>query len=487
MSSECLPPVRVLTPIRGASTHSDHRPRALASDPPRSADLPTRSPWLDQLRQGDPPRPLDRDVVTDVAVVGAGIAGASTAFFVLRDTDRRVVLIERGTVGHGATGHNAGQLATYFERALSDLVDEFGVDMAIDAQRGIDSTWDLIELMARESGSPQRLDRFTGNMGMFSLNHVLVHLGHSALRRDHGLSVPECLVSEAAPFLADIPDQFAGLYSVVPDERIRAALGPGTERYCAVLCSSIGAANGAMLVQHVIDHLRATYPDRLVHADHSKVEHIALHADHAVLTANGHAVRAERVVLCTNGFLDHVLENLAGPTLDHTMHHQLIGTKGYMTGVAEPGRRPPDAYSFIRNEHIGDDETPYLYVTRRPWDDDQMLVVFGGPEEELDDASSYDADDGFPAWVVDEFDNEVTPLAYPAHRAGEPFDYRWHGLMGYTRSKLRLIGPEPRNPVLLYNLGCNGVGFMPSIYGGHRIARLFAGDDLGPSIFDPPA
>lgn len=452
-----------------------------------TADLPTRSPWLEQLRRGDPPRPLDRDLVTDVAVVGAGIAGASTAFFLLRETDLRVVLVERGTIGHGATGHNAGQLATYFERALSDLVDEFGVDMAIDAQRGIDGTWDLIELMARECGSTQRLDRFTGNMGMFSLNHVLVHLGHSALRRQHGLAVPECFVSERAPFLDEIPVELRDLYEVVPDERIRAALGPGSDRYCAVLRSTIGAANGALLVQHVVDHLLRTHPDRFVYADHTKVEHIALHADHAWLHAGGHTVHATRVVLCTNGFLDHVLENLAGESLDRTMHHQLIGTKGYMTGVTEAGLRHPDAYSFIRNEHIGDDETPYLYVTRRPWDDDRMLVVFGGPEEELDDASTYDADAGFPSWVTEEFETEVTPMAYPEHRTGDGFDYRWHGLMGYTRNKLRLIGPEPRNPVLLYNLGCNGVGFMPSIYGGHRIARLLAGDHLGPSIFDPPA
>jgi glycine/D-amino acid oxidase-like deaminating enzyme len=430
---------------------------------------------------------LPRDLVADVAVVGAGIAGASTAFFVLRETDRTVALVERGTVGHGATGHNAGQLATYFERPLFDLVDEFGIDLAIDAQRGLDGTWDLIEQMAAECGSPQRLDRFTGNMGMFGLNHVLVHLRHSALRRDNALVVPKCLVSERAPFLTDIPDDLSDLYTVVADDLIRDALGPGTDRYCAVLCGQIGAANGALLVQHVIDHLLRSFPDRFEYADHTKVEHIALHADHADLTANGHHVRADRVVLCTNGFLDHVLENRAGASLDHTMHHQLIGTKGYMTGVVEPGVRSPNAYSFIRNEHIGDDEVPYVYVTRRPWDDDHMLVVFGGPEEELDDATTYEADGGFPAWVVDEFETEVAPLAYPQHERGDAFDFRWHGLMGYTTNRLRLIGPEPRNPVLLYNLGCNGVGFMPSIYGGHRIARLLAGDDLGPSIFDPPA
>jgi glycerol-3-phosphate dehydrogenase len=77
-----------------------------------SGALPIRSPRLEQLRQGDAPSPLQRDLHTDVVVVGGGIAGASTAFFILRETDLRVALVERGTIGSGATGHNAGQLAT---------------------------------------------------------------------------------------------------------------------------------------------------------------------------------------------------------------------------------------------------------------------------------------------------------------------------------------------------------------------------------------
>jgi glycine/D-amino acid oxidase-like deaminating enzyme len=203
------------------------------------------------------------------------------------------------------------------------------------------------------------------------------------------------------------------------------------------------------------------------------------------VSANGHTVIAGRVVLCTNGFVDHRIHNAAGEPIGATMHQNLIGTKGYMTGVVEQGRTDPDAYSFIRNEQIGDDELPYIYVTRRPWSDG-MLVVFGGPEEELADASMYDAAAGFPTDVVAEFEHDVMPLAYPRHVAGTAFDFRWHGLMAYTTNKLRIIGAEPRNPLLLYNLGCNGVGFMPSIFGGHRIARMVAGDPLGPSIFDPP-
>jgi glycine/D-amino acid oxidase-like deaminating enzyme len=63
--------------------------------------------------------------------------------------------------------------------------------------------------------------------------------------------------------------------------------------------------------------------------------------------------------------------------------------------------------------------------------------------------------------------------------------FQWQGLMGYTPNNIRRIGFEPRNSALLYNLGCNGVGMLPSVYGGKRIAQLLSGIHLPPSIFDP--
>ncbi|MDI9355183.1 MAG: hypothetical protein QM532_03265 [Cyanobium sp. MAG06] len=37
----------------------------------------------------------------------------------------------------------------------------------------------------------------------------------------------------------------------------------------------------------------------------------------------------------------------------------------------------------------------------------------------------------------------------------------------------------------MYNLGCNGVGIMPSIYGGERIVKILNKETLEESIFDP--
>ena len=82
-------------------------------------------------------------------------------------------------------------------------------------------------------------------------------------------------------------------------------------------------------------------------------------------------------------------------------------------------------------------------------------------------------------------DAEVRPFAQPTRPAGEPYDFHWHGLMGYNDSGLRVVGAHPRCRRLLYNLGCNGVGFLPSVYGGHRLSQLLAGCSLRPSVFDP--
>jgi glycine/D-amino acid oxidase-like deaminating enzyme len=145
--------------------------------------------------------------------------------------------------------------------------------------------------------------------------------------------------------------------------------------------------------------------------------------------------------------------------------------------------------SYIRNEVIGGD-TPYVYVTSRPFERSGRsgtLTCIGGPENILDDTAVYDADAGFPTEIIDEIDHEVLPLVAPGRRPGTRYDYAWHGLMGYTESRVRLVGFEPMNPVLMYNLGCNGVGFLPSIAGGFRIAALTAGGDVASSIFDPPS
>src|SRR3989338_7230787 len=100
--------------------------------------MTNNSPWITQLKRTRPIAALPDNLKTDVAIIGAGIAGITTAYFTLKNTTKKVAVIEAGKVAHGATGHNAGQIVSYFERQFSELVKEFGLPMAARGQDAID-------------------------------------------------------------------------------------------------------------------------------------------------------------------------------------------------------------------------------------------------------------------------------------------------------------------------------------------------------------
>jgi glycine/D-amino acid oxidase-like deaminating enzyme len=190
-------------------------------------------------------------------------------------------------------------------------------------------------------------------------------------------------------------------------------------------------------------------------------------------------------VLCTNGFVDHLVVDRDSTPIRLADDQRVTGRVAYMTAFVDQPRAPA-AMSYIRNTTIGGD-TAYAYVTRRTYDradDTVTLTCMGGPEYPFH-GHDYDPDDPFPGALLGAMDEQVRPFAQPARPPGLPYDFHWHGLMGYNDGGVRVVGAHPRHPTLYYNLGCNGVGFLPSIYGGKRVARLLAGEHLAPSIFDP--
>ncbi len=449
-------------------------------------DQPNRSPWLAQLAPDGPPRPLLQDTGTDIAIVGAGIAGVATAFFTLRSTSKRVMLVERDRVARGATGRNAGQLTTYFERPLHAIAREFGLGPALEAQRVFDDSHDLLDLMVAETGATVRVERFTGHMGMFSLNHLQVHLKNNLLRRQGGLRMESCVVSEDAEFLREIPAEYAALYTVVPQRHVRELLETADDRYRAVLSERKGCANSGALVQQVLGHLERTYPERFRYTDRTHVERVVVREGSVDLHARGHRVTAGHVVMCTNAFLDHVIEDAAGQRITVHPNQQVASRIAFMIASVDAHLRRPSAMSYILNPTIGG-TTPYVYVTRRTYDRPRgavMLTCLGGPDYRID-PQHYDPEGPVPGDMLSVMDEQVRCFADPSRPAGLPYDFQWHGLMAYSPGMIRLIGNHPCHPRLLYNLGCNGIGFLPSLSGSARVARMLAGERFAPSIFDP--
>jgi len=199
-------------------------------------------------------------------------------------------------------------------------------------------------------------------------------------------------------------------------------------------------------------------------------------------------------VLCTNGFTHFTIQNLCGTEVDTSFHHSVHGRIGYMAGYVEPLDNPPTAISyFLKEKDISGDPTgdAYFYLTRRPHEHEEKkdiphnLICTGGPEKVLPNMAIYSREDELSEEYREKIDLFLRQnyRKYPSELT--EYAFSWHGLMGYTPNGIRRVGVEPCNPVLLYNLGCNGVGILPSIYGGRRIAQIVRGDKLEPSIFDP--
>lgn len=451
--------------------------------------MKNHSPWIYQLDKGRVSHKLERPVTPGVVVVGAGIAGIATAFFTLKYTDKTVVILERYKLAHGATGHNAGQVTSYFERGFASLVKEFGAELAAEGQKAIEDAWGLLDEMYTDAGLDIPFARFKGHAGLSSLAQVLFHLENNACRRAARLNLEELLIAEDTPFLCELPLKYAGLYRLVPRVQLLERLESKSNRYIACLSYQKGCINSALMCQETVRYLLRKYPGRFALYEHTPVHKVVLRDTHAIIDSLSHAIKTPQVVLCTNGFEDFTIINEHGLEVDGHFHASVQGKVGYMSAYLETMNKPPIAISYFPTPGAGPEES-YVYLTRRPYEYESHLehnlISIGGPDEPLPERGRYLIEREFPEQhmrTLEVFLRETYDL--DLNKKIE-YLFTWHGLMGYTKNGVRMVGPEPKNPVLLYNLGCNGVGILPSVMGGRTIARHVAAETVKPSIFDVP-
>lgn len=447
-----------------------------------------RSPWLHQLDQSRKHAALRADLQTDVVIVGAGIAGISTAFFALKYTDKKVVVLEKFKLAHGATGHNAGQVASYFEKGFVKLVEDFGAERATEGQKAVIGAWDLLEEMYADAKLDIFFDRGLGHDGFSTYEQVLAALEEARLKRDNGIATDRIAIATTAPFIDDIPPQYAGLYQASPQAHILELLETHNPMFVAVATDRRGCVNSALFCERVAEYLLKQYPQRFALYEHAPVHKIILQESSALLDVETHIVVAERVVLCTNGFENLHIINENGLDIDAKYHHLLRGRVAYMSAYLEEAGKPPVATSYETPEQPTED-LPYYYLTRRPYEyeagREHNLISIGGPEEPFEE-DVYSRESDYPEYAMQIIDTFIHQIYAPGREHRAEYEFTWHGLMGYTQNGVRMAGPEPQNPVLLYNLGCNGVGILPSVMGGRKIARHLDGEKVPPSIFDIP-
>src|SRR5215213_7217950 len=95
-----------------------------------NAKLPDQevSYWISSVTEPRYPEPK-QDITVDVAIIGAGIAGLSAAYF-LKQTGRKVAVLERNAVGAGVTGYTTGKVTSQHNLCYAKLQKNFGPAIA---------------------------------------------------------------------------------------------------------------------------------------------------------------------------------------------------------------------------------------------------------------------------------------------------------------------------------------------------------------------
>jgi glycine/D-amino acid oxidase-like deaminating enzyme/nitrite reductase/ring-hydroxylating ferredoxin subunit len=88
--------------------------------------------------------PLEHDIETDVAIIGAGITGLTAALH-LKMAGRQVVVLEGNDLGGGTTGFTTAHLDKTTDQPLKQLIDDFGIDVARDVVRASEEAMNEIE------------------------------------------------------------------------------------------------------------------------------------------------------------------------------------------------------------------------------------------------------------------------------------------------------------------------------------------------------
>ncbi len=390
-----------------------------------------RSIWLSDKAPYESSLPLDRDLTADVAIIGGGFTGVSTAYHLSkRFPDLGIVLLEATVLANGASGRNGGQMLNW--------VHGFEAQTPEDAERiydrtreGIDTILSIIEEHALDV--PFRRD---GHLEIFT-ERKNAERAHAAVESLSGPRLPLRFLEPRA------------LRDVIEIEGVAGA----------VLDPFAGQLDGVAFLRG----LRPVLEARGVRIFESTPATRIREGRRVEIETPSGRITASTVVLATNAYTPHLGYFRSGL---FPLHSHVIGTDPFR---AEEWAR----LGWKRGVNFTDDRGRLSYGTLTA----TGRAIFGGGSNTsyhygFGNGTSFHGSDGRG------FEDMRRQLVrYLPRLDGVPITHRWSGPVALTLSRLCTMGARGEHRNVLFALGYSGHGVTLSNLAGKVLTDVYSGAD----------
>ncbi len=349
---------------------------------------------------------LQKDISTDILIIGAGITGALIAYQLLKE-GKKVVMVDRRDVCNGSTAASTAMLQYEVDMPLHELIELRGLTPAVSSYKSCEKAIFDLQKIVKEIKSDCGFTLKKSVYFCTSKKEEDFLLKEFNARKEHGFKVI-WLEKEALE-------------------------KSGLKAYAA-----IESASGAVMDTYKFanDLLQHCSEKGLQIFDRTEISAIKKKDGMFVAKANEFSIEAHHIIHCS------------GYESTETLKEDIVKLKSTYALASEAFEKIPMAF---KNHIYWNTSSPYLYF--RSTDDGR--IIMGGGDVEFKNAKGRDA--LLPKKeksLVKDFKKCFPDISFV-------LDYSWAGTFGETKDGLPYFGkPDPdKNEHYILGFGGNGITF----------------------------
>lgn len=367
----------------------------------------------------------------DVVIIGAGLAGLSTAYWLSKlEPELSIIVLDKGKIGHGASGRNAGFITCGSTEHFSRMSSAYGEDKA-------EQIWKFTEynhrLMVEELGRDVLTNlceyRNLGSWTLASTEHEVEVIGQTISRLQE----------------KDVNVEWYDGNHVANKLKCEGFLG-----------GAFYQDDGEIHPVKYIWKLATEAGDSVSVIENSEVFEINQQPEEIVISTNKKRIKTQAVVLCTNAWSSQLFP---------WFQDKIAPTRGQII-VTEPVDNflDPCYCSFV------------LDYFRQLVDGSVLIGGFRNADVEKEVGFS-DEINPIIHEKLESFLNEHFPIL-----RGKRITHRWSGIMGFAADGYPMVGALPEDPRIFYNVGFTAHGLGFTFATGELTAKLML-EGQDPGIF----